>query len=135
MDVYLPNYAVYWAPSGETDSYGRVLYEIPVEIECRWEDRSELFVNASGEQETSAGKVFVNGDEETGGTPLHFLGLLRKGTLDQLVNLEEPFKNTNVWEIRQIVVIPDLDDSYQLVTVYVGAQRGPGTGRDSLNHT
>lgn len=65
--------ATYWSP-GAPDGEGGIAYGNPVVISCRWQDKSVLFRNAQGQEETSSSIVYP--DRE-----LSIRGLLAEGDL------------------------------------------------------
>ena len=98
---------VYWAPgSMETggrdfNDYGSPMYASPVELSCRWEDRASEYINRDGVSMYSKSIVYVGIDVEVG-------GVLFLGTLDDIVDSDEPKKNDNAWEIQGFDKIPNL---------------------------
>jgi hypothetical protein len=99
--------AVYWAlasnESGglDQDQYGRPGYTDPVEIDCRWEDTVTEYVRKDGSTQTSGTRVFVDRDMKVG-------ELLMLGTLDDVLDLEDPRANDNFFEIKGFQKTPDL---------------------------
>jgi hypothetical protein len=103
---------VYWAPRSRPDRSGRTRYDDPVEIQARWEERQELFVNQKGEQVVSNGFCYpTNADVEVG-------GLILQGTLASLSTAEkrDPLTIDGVWEIQSWGKLPDLEASDYLRT-------------------
>lgn len=49
--------AVWWKVKGK-DLYGQSSYESPVEINCRWDDVMEEFIDVGGNRQMSKAKVF-----------------------------------------------------------------------------
>jgi hypothetical protein len=98
--------AVYWPlGSSETggkdvDDYGKPVYATAVEIDCRWEDSREEFISPKGDKELSHSMVYVDRDMRVG-------EVLMLGTLDSVVYLTNPKKNTNAWEIRAFEKLPN----------------------------
>lgn len=107
----LKGYAVYWSPSGGVDEFGRRLFGEPVEVRCRWEGRAEEFMTGSGEKALSKARVYVDRDLET-------LGVLWEGRLSQAVR-DDPFANTDAWEVRRFERMPDLRYKDVLRTAYL----------------
>lgn len=97
---FLKQYAVYWAPTGQTGVDGEELYEDPVEIRCRWEDKPVAFMDNMNNEATSKAEVMVDRD-------LVNLGVLWQGRLADVESETDPFANTNAWKIRQFAKIPD----------------------------
>jgi len=56
----------YWAPSG-VDNFGDPSFAAPVTIKSKWEDRTELFIDAEGRETRSKSVVYVDTDLITGG--------------------------------------------------------------------
>jgi hypothetical protein len=56
----------YWA-SPTKDGYGGFTFDTGVEIDGRWEDKQEIFMDASGEQLLSRAVVYLNQDVDIGG--------------------------------------------------------------------
>jgi len=65
--------AVYWAPTGR-DQENRYLYDDPVEIKCRWDERYERDFNMYGEEIDIRSTVYVDREVALGG--VLWLGLL-----------------------------------------------------------
>lgn len=51
--------AVYWAVTGK-DGFNTYTYSAPVEIVCRWSDKTEIVKSSKGEEVVSTAKVFVD---------------------------------------------------------------------------
>jgi len=87
--------AVYWGNPQSDGSGGRSFGESPVEIDCRWEQRSELYVDSSGQEKRSQAGVYVNQDLDCG-------GYLYLGELDDLSVAEQsdPLIVAEAYEIR-----------------------------------
>ena len=96
--------AVYWGHITR-EGYGNVDTSDPaVEIYVRWEERTELFINALGEEEKSQAVVFVQQDVEVG----EYLYL---GTLDELDSEPDPTSTQKAFEIRGFKKVPSVDAS------------------------
>lgn len=105
--------AVYWAIADEPfDSHGRPVFADPVEISCRWEDKTEKFVDQNGEEVLSQAKVFVDRDVCIG-------GVLMLGSIGSGLNLTDPKKNVGAYEIRRFEKLPNLKVTEYLRTVYL----------------
>ena len=107
IERMLKQKAVYWAlGSAESagldfDDQGSPIYATPVEIKCRWEERSDEFIDRNGALVSSRAVVFVDRDLKVG-------GVLMPGTLDTGLNWDEPKKNDGAWEIQGWEKVPDL---------------------------
>lgn len=105
--------AVYWAPaSPKFDDYGQPNISTPVEIDCRWEDVGEEFLDGGGTLQLSMAKVFVGIDVVVG-------GLLMLGELSSSVDEDNPKNNDGVWEIRRFEKLPTLKATQFLRTCYL----------------
>lgn len=100
--------AVYWEPDG-LDAFGQPAFLAPVEIDCRWEDVHELFLDDEGNQAVSNAKVYVDRDVE-------LRGYLKLGTLAELSG-NSPLDNNAVYIIRKFEKLPNLRNTETLRTV------------------
>lgn len=106
--------AVYWA-NPQSDGFGGRTFDDPIEVSVRWEDRQELFINASGQEETSKAVVHLAQDVDLG-------GYLYLGTLADLSSAEEgdPFASgVASYEIRGFRKIPDIRAERSLRKVWL----------------
>lgn len=94
--------ATYWAPGAE-DSYGSRSYSAPVQLPCRWEDKTEMFIDKKGKESKSKSKVFFASD-------LQLDGYLLLGTSAET----NPRNVANASEIRNVFRTPDLRNNTQL---------------------
>jgi hypothetical protein len=106
--------AVYWPPDGGGSVRG---FSDPVEIDCRWEDVHELFLDERGTERVSNAKVYVDRDVSVG-------GLLRLGELATVPYPYDPMDEGNreessVYEIRKFEKLPDLKVREYLRTALV----------------
>lgn len=62
---HLKQIATLWTVSN-IDSFGDPSFNSPVEINVRWEDRTELFINMDGAEERSQAVVFLSIDVTPG---------------------------------------------------------------------
>lgn len=65
--------ALYWAPAGR-DRTNRIIYEDPIEIKCRWDEKQERDVDERGEEIMVRATVYVDRVVALGG--VLWLGLL-----------------------------------------------------------
>jgi len=110
--------AVYWAPGAE-DGYGSKVWGTPVEVDCRWDETTELVKNNNGEEVIAKASVLVNDDLKEG-------GYLLLGSLDDLDSAEEadPMTVEGAWEIiswKKIPMVFATDDFVR--TAYLGNKR------------
>jgi len=91
--------AVYWAPAGPNE-FGKPTWENPVEIDCRWTDKQEEFIDPNGEQQMSRAKLIVDRD-------ILVQGVLWLGLLINVVDSDDPKNNDGAWEILLYSKLPD----------------------------
>lgn len=98
--------AVYWANPTEVGD-GSQVFDAPVEIAVRWEDRQELFTDADGQERVSNAVVYVGQDIEVD----EYLFL---GTLADLASSEEadPDSVAATYKVRSIRKIPGIKNQY-----------------------
>ena len=105
--------AVYWELSSlEFDNYGQPIPSSPVEIDCRWEDVGEEFIDKDGTTQLSRAKVYVDRDVEIG-------GVLMLGELGSTIDEDNPKENSGAWEIRRFEKLPTLKATEFLRSVYL----------------
>lgn len=75
--------AVYWG-SPQDDGFGGFTFADPVEIPCRWEDKTQIVANMDGQETTSDTEVLVTQDLDYNG--YLFLGTLTDLDSDQFDN-------------------------------------------------
>jgi len=94
--------AVYWG-NPQNDGAGGRTFDSPVEIDVRWEDRHELFIDGSGQEVRSNAVVFVAQDVVMG-------AYLYLGKLSDLSSGEavDPLTIDNAHEVRGFGKIPDI---------------------------
>jgi len=93
--------AVYWG-TPVSDGVGGRTFADPVELDVRWEERHELFIDPQGQEKQSSAVVFIGQDVVVG-------GYLFLGDLDDLSSAEEgdALNVSGAYEIRQFGKIPD----------------------------
>lgn len=93
---------VYWG-NPANDGYGGRTFDDPVELDCRWSDKQDLFIDIDGQEKRSEAVVWVESDVVVG-------GYLYLGDLDDLSSAEEadPFEVTNAFEIRRFEKVPSV---------------------------
>lgn len=101
---------VYWGPGGEDDQ-GKRIYAAPIELECRWEDKEEEFLDWQGNLQMSRALVYVDRDLERLGIlwlPPDNVKIPPGRALSQLTSRTLPFSNTDAFEIRRFEKLPEL---------------------------
>ena len=100
--------AIYWAKSGQ-NGYGTYTYELPIEIECRWENKTEFVKSSKGEEVLSSAKVFV--DRE-----IDFEGFLQLGTVE-VSTPDSPENEQLAYSVIRFDDMPNVKGSERLLTV------------------
>ena len=102
---------VWWSSTG-VDAYGRPTWTTPVEIDCRWEDVIQEFVNDDGEERFSRSIVYVDRDMKVG-------DVLKLGSLDSGIDEDNPKENDDAWEVSRFSKLPNLKNTEVLRTVFL----------------
>ena len=103
---------VYWS-SPTADGYGGYTFNDAVELNVRWEDKQELFINAQGKEERSQAVVYLDQDVDMG-------GYLYLGDLDDLDSSDpDPQNIANAKEIRAFQKIPNIKGTAFLRKVWL----------------
>ena len=108
--------AVYWGTSNIIGPGNAMVFAAPIEIKCRWEDMTQLMMDAKGNRMTSRAVVFVlqDVDEE---------GMLFRGTLEDLYDrlessagaLDDPQEIDGAYFIKRFVKTPALSSTTSFV--------------------
>lgn len=93
--------AVYWG-NPTPDGYGGNTFDDPVEVDCRWEERNDMFRDAYGQEKVAHSVVFLGQDVDVG-------GYLFLGDLDDIASDETPESTDGALEIQAFRKIPDID--------------------------
>jgi hypothetical protein len=101
--------AVYWA-NPVNDGYGGKTYAVPVEIQCRWEDRNETFLANTGNLMVSRSVVYplIDLDQE---------GILFLGKLADLTTAEknDPRLIDAASSVKRFDIVPILGSTTEFV--------------------
>lgn len=106
--------AVYFPRMG-VDAHGKPTWGIPVEITCRWEQRTEEVIDKDGVRNTSQAHVYTSQGLAVG-------GFLVPGTLATLPNPTDPTKNTNGGKVLLSTTLPNLRATEFLYEAYIGVK-------------
>jgi len=110
--------AVYWPPESietggdDFDDFGQALVSTGYEIEVRWVDVTEEFIDSNGTRQLSRAKVYVSEDVEVGG----ILMLGEEADITDLVDIKE---NEGAWEIRRFEKQPNFKATEFLRTAFL----------------
>lgn len=123
MEEVLTQLAVYWHPAG-LGNEGQKTFEAPIEITCRWENITEVFLLREGGEARSRAKVMCDRDLAELGVlwidPETFgMGLNEGDALAALEDEEDPFENDGAFEIRRFDKLPDFDGEEVVRTAYL----------------
>lgn len=97
----------YWAP-GARDLYGKPSWSVPVQFNCRWEDRTEQVRSKHGEEFTSLSRVFLVETVDMDGYV--FLGVSAE---------TDPTVTLGAQEIQAFAKQPDLRGLRTLSVIYL----------------
>jgi len=110
---------VYWALAANDsgglayDNFGQPLHTDPIELECRWEDVIEEFIDKQGTRQMSRAVAYLENAPDVGGMLYHGeLADLPSGYL-------EPRDLDDAWEIRMVEDVPTLDYDEHLILAYL----------------
>ncbi len=56
----------YWDATG-VDNFGDPTFASPITVKAKWEERTEIFINAEGQEERSRSVIYVDSNLITGG--------------------------------------------------------------------
>lgn len=101
--------AVYWG-NPTPDGYGKMTYDAPVEIACRWDNVSKLITAANGDQIVCSAIILVTQDVDN-------QGMLYLGTLDDLDSAQEADPSTveGAYEIKRFDKTPMIFETDEFV--------------------
>lgn len=85
--------AVYWG-NPTSDGYGGYSYDAAVEIDCRWDGKTQLVKSGNGEEVVSRAEVLITQDVDEG-------GMLYLGSLTDLsvAEIADPSIVDGAWKI------------------------------------
>lgn len=109
LDKMLAQVAVYWPPAGSGGG-GQQGYGTAVEVFCRWEDKSETYVDRNNAERVSKSKVVVDRDLAEQGA-LWLSPILQKGftpgdAIAALTSATQPFSNSRAGRIQKFDKTP-----------------------------
>ena len=105
--------AVYWPlATASPDDYGQPVYDTHVEIDCRWDDVVQEFIDSKGTIQASHSIVYTDRDIVLG-------GVLMLGELADITDEDNPKENENAWEIKRFDKIPNLRATEYLRMAYL----------------
>ena len=104
--------AVYWG-NPENDGSGGFVFDEPVEIKCRWEDKIQTVDNSDGSEVVSDAFILTNED-------LDEEGYLFLGTLDDIDSdeLSDPKSKSGARKIVNQSKIPMIRSTTEFVRLY-----------------
>ncbi len=91
---------VYWGTPTK-DKWGGRTFATPVELDGRWEDRQELFIDSTGRESMSKAFVWLGQD-------ITVEGYLYLGTLASISSAASPKTVDGAYEVRGFTKIPNL---------------------------
>lgn len=108
MRIKFKQKAVYWA-SPVSDGYGGYTYDAGVEVDVRWEDKQEMFIDKEGREALSHAIVYLEQDVDIG----EYFWL---GDIDDLDSQgeDDPAFVSGAREIRAFNKIPNVSSTTYL---------------------
>ena len=102
IDKFLKQTAVYWG-GPVNNGFGGFIFDsqYPIELDVRWEDKQELFLDGQGQQSLSRAVVYTNID-------IDINGYMLLGELTDLNSDGDPQKHEGAMRIMAFSKIPDL---------------------------
>jgi hypothetical protein len=107
---FMKQKAIWWSHIS-IDEFGKPVYTTPVEVDCRWDDMNEQFINANNDQEISKSILIVDRD-------MRLKDKLKLGELDSNISTD-PDNEEDVWEVRLFNKIPSVKGTKFLREVYL----------------
>ena len=102
---------VYWG-SPTPDGYGGRTFDTAVELDGRWQDTQELFIDDKGNEIRSQAVVYLSQTVDLG-------GYLYLGALDDLDSDPDPQDIADAKEIRSVMASSDLKNQYTLYKIWL----------------
>lgn len=103
--------AVYWKQGTELDKFGRVSWEEPVEIDCRWDDGSENMRGPQGETFQFSSTVYVDREMAVG-------DFLKCGPLES-DTVSDPREDKDAASIQRFAKNPNFQNTETLYTAFL----------------
>jgi len=103
--------AVWWRRGSSPNTFGEYTFDEPVEVDCRWDDVTEEFLNPLGELVNSRAVAYVDRVMSVGDR-------LRRGDIisDEPV---DPLELDTAFEIKRFDQNPNLKATETLLTAYM----------------
>jgi len=102
--------AVWWSRQKQrNDDFGKPVVCDPIEVDCRWDDKIEQFIDAAGSPQMSKAMLMVDADID-----FRIGDVLKLGTLKDLTDTVDPKNNENAWEIKAFADTPNLRNTETL---------------------
>lgn len=102
--------AIYWG-NPINDGYGKDIFDSPIELLCRWEDKIAIAQTTTGINFISKCTVFVHQDVDE-------LGYMYLGSLDDLdssIDETDPINITGAHIIKRFEKIPELGSTVNFI--------------------
>ena len=97
---------VYWG-TPMPDGWGGQTYSDPVEINARWENKQELFIDADGNEVKSRAVVYVSQDLDIG-------SYVYNGKLIDLNSSHDADTQAGAYQVKAFAKIPDIKGVYYM---------------------
>jgi len=103
--------AVWWARNESPNTFGQYGFAEPVEVDCRWDDTIQAFLDAQGETQQSRAAVYVDRVMRVGDR-------LRQGDIES-DEPSDPLTLDDAFEIRRFDQNPNLKATETLLTAFL----------------
>jgi hypothetical protein len=100
----MPHDITYWDPNGH-DRYGKTLFQAPVHLKGRWEDRTEVVMGKNSQDVTSRSRVYLVQDVDLDG--FLFYGISNDADptiLDGAFEIQMTGKQSDLRDLKQLSV-------------------------------
>lgn len=92
----------YWAPMEETNEYGEPQFEAPVQMSCRWDDKTQEIIQQDGT--VVHGKVQLITQEK-----LKVGGIVIRKSLEEITYMADPRTNPEAYKVMVVMETPTIN--------------------------
>ena len=94
-----------------SDSYGGFTFDTPILINCRWQDKNQLYIDSNGREAVSKSIIWLNPDDNIG------IGdMIASGVYTSTV---VPYDCSDAWSIKSIDRTSNIKGTQTVVTAYI----------------
>lgn len=103
--------AVWWERNAAPDQFGQYGFQVPVEIDCRWDDVAMETHDTNGEIATSQGTLYPDRVLKAGDR-------VKRGNMDSGAS-DNPMEETDTFEVMRFDQIPNFRNTETLYVAYL----------------